>query len=91
MSFYITRPWGWMIKIIYFKKFWLKIIKVKKGEQTSLQSHNFRIEYHFWFWGFKKIDIGIKHRIQNGLYLELAFGKPDESDIIRYEDEYGRE
>jgi hypothetical protein len=25
-----------------------------------------------------------------GWYLELAFGKPDENDITRYDDDYGR-
>ena len=81
----MTRPWGWMVKLISLPKFWLKIIRVKG--RTSLQSHNDRTEYHF---GFYKVNPGEKHRMQHGIFLELALGKPREEDIIRYEDDYGR-
>jgi mannose-6-phosphate isomerase-like protein (cupin superfamily) len=42
----------------------------------------------------KEIKIGAKHRMQAGSdgmeILEIAFGDFDESDIVRYEDKYGR-
>ncbi|MBT9169314.1 MAG: Mannose-1-phosphate guanylyltransferase 1 [Syntrophomonadaceae bacterium] len=42
---------------------------------------------------FLKIDKEEKHRISGltkSCILEVAFGKPKERDIIRYEDKYGR-
>lgn len=41
------------------------------------------------------VDYGVKHRLINPsryemVVTEVATGEPDESDIIRYEDEYGR-
>lgn len=55
--------------------------------RTSYQSHKHRDEWHF---GLYKVKAGEKHRMQHGVFLELALGKPKESDIIRYEDDYGR-
>jgi mannose-6-phosphate isomerase-like protein (cupin superfamily) len=43
--------------------------------------------------GILKIDKREKHRmtgIKDSYVLEIAFGNPRESDIIRYEDDYGR-
>lgn len=42
-----------------------------------------------------EIDAGVKHRLENVgednlVVLEIAFGAPDEEDIVRYEDDYGR-
>jgi mannose-6-phosphate isomerase-like protein (cupin superfamily) len=40
-----------------------------------------------------KINKGQKHRwigVRNSRILEIAFGKLDERDIIRYQDDYGR-
>jgi len=84
----MKRPWGKMWKIIATKKFWLKVIWVKG--RTSLQSHQNRTEYHLSLKGIKKIKSNEKHRMEKGLYLELAFGQPKEEDIIRYEDDYDR-
>jgi D-beta-D-heptose 7-phosphate kinase/D-beta-D-heptose 1-phosphate adenosyltransferase len=75
-----------MWKIISAKKFWLKFILVKG--RTSLQSHNERTEWHF---GLYKVPPREKHRLLKGAYFELAYGKPKEEDIVRYEDDYGRE
>jgi len=79
------REWGWMVKFIHTKKFWFKFLRVKG--RTSLQSHNERVEYHF---GLYKVNKGEKHRMQHGWFFELATGKPDENDIIRYSDDYDR-
>lgn len=80
-------PWGWMITLFKTRKMWLKIIHVKKDHRTSLQYHNNRTEYHF---GLTKIPPGTKHRMEHGIYIELATGEPEEKDIIRLEDDYGR-
>lgn len=88
MSFHIKRPWGRMWKFIHHKKFWLKAIFVKGGGRTSLQAHSKRTEYHF---GLYKVSPMQKHRLLPGFYLEFVHGSPDEDDIIRYEDDYGRE
>lgn len=86
MSFYLKRPWGEMWKILWGRRFWLKFISVRG--RTSLQSHNDRTEWHL---GFYRVGATEKHRLLPGVYLEFAHGRrADESDIIRYEDDYGR-
>jgi hypothetical protein len=79
------RPWGWMITFIKRPTWWLKFLRVKG--QTSYQSHKNRTEYHI---GISKVLPGEKHRMSHGFFIEFATGKPEEEDIIRYEDEYGR-
>jgi len=81
----LKRPWGWMITLFKTRNFWIKVLRVKG--QTSYQSHKNRTEYHF---GFSKVLPDEKHRMSHGIFLEIATGKPEEEDIIRYEDEYGR-
>ncbi len=83
-----NKPWGWMIKIISREDFWLKLICV--SGRISLQSHCQRSELHIGTRGVNFIRKLEKHRLERGIYLELAFGKPDENDIVRYEDDYGR-
>ncbi|PIQ35874.1 MAG: hypothetical protein COV32_00300 [Candidatus Yonathbacteria bacterium CG10_big_fil_rev_8_21_14_0_10_43_136] len=82
----IVRPWGAMWKLFSTKHTWLKFIHVRG--RTSLQSHSQRAEWHF---GFYKVEPMQKHRLLPGAYLEFVYGNPREDDIIRYEDDYGRE
>lgn len=82
------RPWGSMVKLIHTKHFWLKCIVVHG--RTSLQSHSRRTEYHLGTTGIKKVVPGKIHRMTRGIYLEIAVGDPQEEDITRYEDDYGR-
>lgn len=79
------RPWGWFLRLIKTKRFWLKILWVTG--RTSLQTHSERDEWHFGLYRVKK---GETHRLSHGVFLELALGKPRESDIVRLEDDYGR-
>lgn len=81
----ISRPWGWMVTLLSGKTFWVKFLRVKG--RTSLQSHKYRTEWHF---GLYKVPKKEKHRMAHGWFLELALGKPRESDITRYEDDYNR-
>ncbi len=81
----MKRPWGWMLRLIKTKKFWLKLIFAR--ERTSLQSHKERTEWHI---GIYKVPKNEKHRLNKGIYLEFALGNPKEEDITRYEDDYGR-
>ena len=74
-----------MIKLIHTKRFWCKFIRVTG--QTSYQSHHNRNELHI---GIAKVAKEQKHRLNPGWYIEFAWGKPEEDDIIRYEDNYGR-
>jgi mannose-1-phosphate guanylyltransferase len=40
-----------------------------------------------------KVDTGVKHRIkanEDCVLLEISYGKFDENDITRIEDDYGR-
>lgn len=82
-----VRPWGWFIRIFNLPFVWVKFIKVNGGHRTSLQSHKFRDELHI---SFRFIKRGQIHRMGDGVHFEVAFGKPDENDIIRYADDYGR-
>ncbi len=82
----IVRPWGTMWKLFHTEKAWLKFILVRG--RTSLQSHSRRTEWHF---GFYKVEPMQKHRLLPGAYFEFVHGNPDENDIIRYEDDYGRD
>jgi hypothetical protein len=75
-----------MWTLLWGKRFWLKFMIVPG--RMSLQSHAKRTEWHF---GFYKVNPGEKHRMQHGVFFELALGEPDEKDITRYEDDYGRE
>lgn len=81
------RPWGWFIRLFNTPFFWVKLIKIHPGHRTSLQSHKMRSEIHLSIQYFGKER---KHRMNEGLYLEFAFGRPVENDIERYEDDYGR-
>ena len=81
-----------MWKIISTRRFWIKLIWVRG--RTSIQFHRFRNEYHF---GIRKAKLYLKfvprgfvHRLDRGIYIEIATGKPLEEDIIRLEDDYGR-
>jgi hypothetical protein len=78
-------PWGRAWKLVKTSRFWCKLFWVR--DRTSLQSHNNRTEYHF---GFYKVKPGEKHRLQHGVFLEVAVGRPDEDDVTRYEDDFGR-
>lgn len=82
-----------MITLLHFDKVWLKFIHVLPGESTSDQSHNERAEIHVKIYpipSIKKIKIGDRHRMVGGMYVEIAYGRPREEDIIRYSDKYGR-
>lgn len=86
------KPWGWYRELFNTGWFWVKVIKVNDGHRTSWQWHRKRAEVHigikprsFNYYGKRSI-----HEMTPGLYIELAWGKTDESDIIRVSDDYGR-
>ena len=87
-----TRPWGKMWKLLWGHTWWLKVILVRG--RTSLQWHFNRNEIHLRILPFPKIKYVRKfrrHRMEKGLYIEIAFGGYcSEGDIIRVEDDYGR-
>ncbi len=80
-----NRPWGWYRTLLKLPFLWIKILKVEEGQRTSLQSHENRAELHIALVPKRK-----KHRLYSGTYLEIAWGKPEEEDIVRYNDDYGR-
>ncbi len=79
------RPWGWMVRVISNRYFWVKVLRVKT--RTSLQKHKDRTEWHL---GLYKVLPGDVHRMQRGVFVEVAYGRPVEADIERLEDDYGR-
>jgi hypothetical protein len=90
---YDKRPWGWFLVLFQIKSFWIKLINVSKGHRTSLQMHSHRSEIHLpllrW-WKFNYVFPHEAHRMTTGLYIELAWGNPEESDNYRIEDDYDR-
>lgn len=75
------------------RRWWVKVIRVNPGHQTSLQFHHYRSELHIGLdhWHWRRIDRYEHHRMTAGLYLELAWGDSvRESDIVRISDDYGR-
>lgn len=105
------RPWGSFKIILRSPQLWVKVIKIKKNQQTSLQYHHFRTEYHAVLSGEVHFTIGnrviqlkdgavtiphgVVHRIKcvgnkDAKVVEVAYGNPKESDIVRVEDDYGR-
>ena len=86
----IKKPWGKYYKLFDIGFLWVKIIVVNKGQRTSLQYHFNRTEIHI---GGKKVRFYPplrRHRMTCGRYLEIAWGKPREEDIVRLKDDYDR-
>jgi hypothetical protein len=92
------RPWGRMWMVCQCKRAWVKIIHVYPGQRTSDQYHAKRSEWH-WRLGWphmrgsmwcKVIRVGRLHRMSQGWYVEVAWGRPHENDIVRLSDDYGR-
>jgi len=86
------KPWGWFVKLLHLRCFWIKIIRVRRGQRTSLQKHSERSELHVKLFPpsirlYKRRQL---HRMTEGLYIEFAWGKPIEDDIERVEDDYER-
>lgn len=80
-----------MLTLVATRRFWLKLIRVRPGHRTSLQLHHHRDEWHLSLDGLRFIPAHTLHRMTAGFYLELARGMPDESDIERVSDDYGRD
>lgn len=84
------RPWGWMLTLIGVSRFWIKLIRVHPGRRTSLQLHKHRAELHISRRGFTFVEPYTLHRMTGGWYIELAFGRPREDDIVRTQDDFNR-
>jgi hypothetical protein len=84
----------------------VKIIHVRRGQRTSLQYHARRSELHIGWevipWGqaygvdldrpvLRLVRPFKEHRMQGGTYIEIAWGRPREDDIVRVEDDYSRQ
>jgi len=109
---HVKKPWGSFDQFTLNERSTVKILTIKPGGTTSLQSHKHRRE--FWVAldkgihiqiGNEKISLrkgssilvkkGEKHRLRcegrlEARILEISFGHFSESDIVRYEDNYGR-
>lgn len=77
-----------MLTLLQTKHLWLKILRVKG--RTSLQKHERRSELHVSTKGIRIVPPNTIHRLGNTWCFEVAWGLPEESDIIRVEDDYGR-
>lgn len=88
----MRRPWGWMLVLLYLPCCWIKLIRVYPGHRTSLQRHALRAELHIGLSRplLRYVRPCASHRMTDGLYLEIAYGRPREDDCFRIEDDYGR-
>ena len=86
----MQRPWGWFRTVVQTPRFWIKIIRVRPGQRTSLQAHARRTELHLGLLHCRLIKPQAAHRMEPGWYVELAWGEPQETDIVRLADDYGR-
>jgi len=88
---YERKPWGYVLKLFWLPWVWLKFIHVKPGHQNSLHIHYKRnelvLKLPFHFFSVRKEE---PHRLLSGNYLEFAYGRPEETDIKRLEDDYAR-
>lgn len=93
------RPWGRMWMVAQGASWWVKIINVRPNQRTSNQYHANRAEWHWRLsWRLWRKDLswmkivrpGRLHRMYQGVYIEIAWGKPNENDITRVSDDYGR-
>lgn len=82
------RPWGWMITLIKTPWFWFKVLKVQG--KTSLQYHTRRTELQIGANGIHLCKPFVVHRLEHGWFVEFAWGRPNERDVVRLEDLYGR-
>jgi|SRR3989344_1850338 len=105
------RPWGSFWMLTQNEPSTVKVIEVKRGQETSLQSHERRCEFWYVLEGEFRLTIddqvhvglpgqefwakpGARHRLEGvgerNRLLEVSYGKFDENDIERFEDDYGR-
>lgn len=92
------RPWGRWRMLEQTETHWVKYIEIYPHSRCSLQTHKHRDE--LWFDLDSKTRTWIsrneKHRLVNSSdkvkrLIEIATGKPNENDITRIEDDYGRD
>ena len=88
---YEKKPWGYAFKLFWLPWIWVKFIHVKPGQQNSLHIHYKRDELvlnlPFRLFSVRKEQ---PHRLVGGNYIEIGYGKPEEADIRRLEDDYSR-
>ena len=104
------KPWGYFEQLTDNQVSTVKLITIRKGERTSLQSHKLRSERWYILDGHGRATIRndtvtikhgdqlfipntVPHRLEatkDMRILEISFGLFQESDITRFEDDYGR-
>jgi hypothetical protein len=85
----ITRPWGYFRTLVHTARMWVKYIHVDKNARTSWQAHALRVEIVLRS-PIVITRIGELHTLTKGRHIEIALGSPLESDIMRWQDDYGR-
>ena len=91
----IDRPWGRMWLLFHLPFLWVKVIVVNSNHRTSVQIHRERTELHIALrlhregWYGRKVPKGHVHVLATGRYIEIAWGRPREEDIIRLADQCG--
>lgn len=81
-----------MITLVHTKRFWVKMIRVLPQHRTSKQYHRERWERQIKLWpSSHTLILPMQvHRMGPGVHFEIAGGFPDEDDVVRIEDDYGR-
>ena len=71
----IYRPWGHYLTVVEDKRWQLKLIYVKPGEQLSLQMHHHRSEHWIVVSGTAEVNIGTKSQVlteNQSVYIPLG-------------------
>lgn len=90
MSYYTVKPWGSERLFLKLPFFWIKYLYIKDGHRTSTQYHHHRSELHISRHGIRVYKPKDVHTCLAGRYVEFAWGRPDDKDIVRTDDPYRR-
>ena len=88
---FINKPWGHEFIIDEYVRWTVKVLHVEKDHRTSLHYHAEKFEVIFYLEGsFEVLPPLVIHRFVGPIdVLEVSIG--DDKDIVRLEDDYGRE
>jgi len=87
----VRKPWGHEFILGNYLEWTIKILHVGEGKRTSLQYHERKVEVMFYIDGsFEVIAPRVIHRLVGPVdVLEVSMGSDE--DVVRLEDDYGRE
>lgn len=96
-SFWVKLIWAWGRNSLQYHhrrvEYHCGIYQPIVGAEAKAMQRRWLIEIPCWpkyCLGFYRVPLQGAHRMQRGLFVEVAVGAPDECDIVRLQDDYGR-